>query len=235
TMDLALRGVATPERVDVAIEKLAALRGVQRLVLSAPARLRWQTGKALEFGPAELSGELFGVKIPGVRLSATLDARAREASVMLDGAMGANRAPIHLAARVPTRLRGPTAITFDAQNVRLQELPSLLFARRELRDGRADVHLRINGDAADPRGRLDLTLRDARLGAISQLAAEVHAEAGAGEIRLHGIGSERSRRVLTWTGAWSTGLAPLLHGRVPETASIRLDANFERLDLAELR
>src|SRR5215813_5278901 len=66
-MDLALRGEATPERVDVAIEKLAVQRDEQRFVLSAPARLRWQTGKALELGPAELSGELFGVKIPGVR------------------------------------------------------------------------------------------------------------------------------------------------------------------------
>src|SRR5262249_2737366 len=63
-LELVMRGEATPARVDVAIEKLALEGKQERLALTQPARLRWQRGKSLELGPAEISGEIAGVKIP---------------------------------------------------------------------------------------------------------------------------------------------------------------------------
>ena len=191
-------------------------------------------GKGVQFGPGELSGEIAGVKVPDARVSASLDARGRNATFDFGGHLGQSRAPVRLQGRLPIGLRGPMTLALDAQGVRLSDLPTLLFARRELRDGRADLRLRLEGDAAAPRGQLELALRDARMGRIGSLAASLRARIEPSEITIEGAGFERSRRVLTWDGRWRTGLGPLLHGQLPWQAPFELRARLAGVDLGRL-
>ena len=216
-----------------ALQVTAEVRGHDLSLHLANAPLHWNQ-RGVQLGPAALSADVAGVSLPDARVSASVDARWRNVAIDVGGHLGASRAPVRLHGRVPFALRGPMELALEAEGVRLAELPSLVFARRELRDGRIDVHLQLEGDAQAPRGQLELALRDARIGHFSGLAASVHARAENDRITLDGAAFEHSRRVLTWNGSWQTGLGPLVRAQVPWQAKLALHAKLAGLDLAKL-
>src|SRR5262249_34673948 len=152
-------------------------------------------------------------------------------AVDVSGAIGESQAPVRMTARVPLAKKGALDVALDAQAVRLAELPRLVLAGRELREGELDLHLRLSGDAAGPRGRIDLALRDARVGALPNLGLELFANVEADSIVVRGDAGQGSERPLHWSGTFGSGLAPLLSGHVPWHAPIRLQAKLDGVDL----